>query len=214
MENVKTVFCNNCQNKTDHSILFVKNYDGSECINEEDPFEQRYYIRWSDTYSMLECNGCHEVHLEKTYYFSEADGVELQVYPPRIARKTPKWITSVPDNQAKLLREIYKALAADCPQLVTMGTRTLIDLFIVDKIGDIGTFDTKMRELESKGFISKIQNEYLSAALETGHAVIHRGFRPNDNVVGKVLDIIENLLINYSLEEVSEELKSVTPKKR
>jgi hypothetical protein len=152
--------------------------------------------------------------LEKIFWFSEWDKSEIKIFPPRISRKTPKWIDSVPKIQKELLEEIYIALAADCKQLAVMGARTLIDLFILDKIGDIGNFTVKMAELQKKGFISKEQNEYLAAALDTGHAVVHRGFKPSDDIVNKVLDIIENLLINYSLKKIGKELKGITPRRK
>jgi len=207
VDNVKR-FCNNCQNKTDHTKLFKKENGGSE------PYDDEYSISWSDTYILFECNGCHEIHLEKIFWFSEWDDVEKTNFPPRISRKTPKWINSVPKNQKELLEEIYLALAADCKQLAVMGARTLIDLFILDKIGDVGTFNDKMNQLKDKGFISLEQKDYLTAALDTGHAVIHRGFKPSDDIVNKVLDIIENLLINYSLKKIGKELKIITPKRK
>ena len=48
----------------------------------------------------------------------------------------------------------------------------------------------------------------------TGNAVVHRGFQPSDDIVNKVLDIIENLLITYSLKEIGKELKEITPKRK
>jgi len=207
MPDIETRFCNNCQNHTDHTKIYTKTINGCE------PPEDDYQISWSDTYSLFECNGCHDIHLEKVSWFSEWDDVETTNYPPRVYRKTPKWIDSVPENQKKLLEEIYRSLAANCKQLAVMGARTLIDLFILDKIGDIGNFEQKMTELQQKGFISIEQKKYLTAALDTGHAVIHRGFQPSDDIVNKVLDIIENLLINYSLNEIGDELNEITPKR-
>lgn len=208
MSDIEKRFCNNCQNKTDHTKLLKKVIDGSK------PHDDEYSIHWSDTFILFECNGCHEIHLEKIFWFSEWDDVETTNFPPRISRKTPKWINSVPKNQKELLEEIYIALAANCKQLAVMGARTLIDLFILDKIGDVGTFREKMNQLQNRGFISLEQKDYLTVALDTGHAVAHRGFQPSDDIVNKVLDIIENLLINYSLKEIGKELKEITPQRK
>lgn len=208
MEKTESRYCNNCQHKTDHSVLSKNTIDGSE------PYDEEYYLSWSNTYTLYECKGCHEVHMEKVFWFSEWDDVEKTVYPPRISRKTPKWIESVPKKQKELLEEIYIALAANCTNLAVMGARSLIDLFILDKIGDVGTFIQKMQKLEESGFISKEQKEYINAALDTGHAVVHRGFNPTDDDVNKVMDIIENLLINYSLKKAGKELEKVTPKRK
>jgi len=208
MSDIKTIFCNKCQNYTDHTKIYTKKVnDGQEKI------ENDYQLSWSDTYSLFECNGCHDIHLEKVVWFSEWDDVETTNYPPRIYRKTPKWINSVTETQRKLLEEIYRSLAANCKQLAVMGARTLIDLFILDKIGDIGNFEQKMTELQNQQFISSEQKQHLKAALDAGHAVIHRGFQPTDDIVNKVIDIIESLLINYSLNKNADKLNEITPKR-
>jgi hypothetical protein len=205
---IKNMFCNNCQNKTDHILLFSKELLGSEELAED------VYLNWSDTYKLYECNGCHEVQLEKIYWFSEWDGVETRYFPPRVYRKTPKWINDIPEKQKTLLKEVYIALAADCISLVLMGSRTLIDLFITDKIGDVGTFIEKLNRLEKNGFVSAVQKRFLSSALNAGNAVIHRGYKPTNEIVNQVLDIIEHLLISYSLEKKEKKIKKATPQRR
>ena len=208
MSDIKTIFCNKCQNYTDHTEIYTKKVnDGQEKI------ENDYQLSCSHTYSLFECNGCHDIHLEKVVCFSEWDDVETTNYPPRIYRKTPKWINSVPETQRKLLEEIYRSLAGNCKQLAVMGARTLIDLFILDKIGDIGSYKQKLTKLQEQQFISTEQKQHLTAALDAGHAVIHRGFQPTDDIVNKVIDIIESLLINYSLNKNADELNEITPKR-
>lgn len=65
--------------------------------------------------------------------------------------------------------------------------------------------------LQQKGFLSIIQKDILLAALETGHAVTHRGFYPKKDTVEQVMDVVENLLQHYALEEVMKDLRKVTP---
>ncbi|MDD2624677.1 MAG: hypothetical protein PHQ02_07650 [Candidatus Riflebacteria bacterium] len=75
----------------------------------------------------------------------------------------------------------------------------------------LGQINTK--SVCKKQFISSEQKQHLKAALDTGHAVIHRGFQPTDDIVNKVIDIIESLLINYSLNKNADELNEITPKR-
>lgn len=46
-------------------------------------------------------------------------------------------------------------------KLVVMGTRSLVDMFMNEKSGDIGGFEQKLKVLEDDGFISKRQKEIL-----------------------------------------------------
>jgi hypothetical protein len=203
-------YCNNCLSETDHIVEFDKIIRGSE------QYSEGCSISWSDTYSLLECCGCHEIQLKKVSWFSEADpfdGADVYYYPPRVSRKKPNWVGYIPEEQRKLLDEIYTALHADSKSLAVMGTRALVDMFMNERLGDIGGFEQKLKALVDNGFISKRQKEILSIALDTGHAVIHRGFYPKIETVNQVLDIVESLLQNYSLEELSHELQEVTPKR-
>ena len=44
-----------------------------------------------------------------------------------------------------------------------MGARTLVDLFMVDKVKDIGGFERKLHELEKAGYISSKNRDVLFA---------------------------------------------------
>jgi len=56
-----------------------------------------------------------------------------------------------------------------------MGARTLVDMAISDKVGDVGTFDHKLQALEDGGFISKLNRGVLDAALDAGNATAKPG---------------------------------------
>ena len=73
-------------------------------------------------------------------------------------------------------------------------SQTLVDLFIVRKIGDQGTFVEKLKKLEQAGFLSAKNRELLDAALNAGHAAAHRAYLPKREQLWTVMDIVENLL--------------------
>jgi hypothetical protein len=111
-----------------------------------------------------------------------------------------------------LLKEVYNSLNADNTALPLMGARALLDMLIVDKVGDVGIFAEKLKALESKGFISKKNREILEVALDAGSAAAHRGYRAKLDDVQAVMDIVENLLqATYVLDKVAVELKKSTP---
>lgn len=94
-----------------------------------------------------------------------------------------------------------------------MGARTLVDLYMSEKLGDIGGFSQKIKKLETDGLISKPNKEVLDAALEAGHAATHRGHKARANEVNQVIDIVENLLQSHVLTASADNLKSKTPQR-
>jgi hypothetical protein len=129
-----------------------------------------------------------------------------------VSRHRPKWFYEIPQELRSLLKEIYKSLDANTTALPLMGARALLDMLIVDKVGDVGSFTEKLKALESKGFISQKNRETLAIALDAGSAAAHRGYAAKLDDVQAVMDIVENLLQSiYVLDKVAAELKKSTP---
>jgi len=83
---------------------------------------------------------------------------------------------------------------------------------IQEKIGDIGGFKEKLRELEKQGFVSPQNREALYAALEVGNAAAHRGHAATASDVQDVLDIVETMLqAVYLFPDMARNLKTTTP---
>jgi hypothetical protein len=90
-----------------------------------------------------------------------------------------------------------------------------MDLVIVDKVGDVGTFAQKLEELEKQGFVGTQNRLFLDAALDAGSAAAHRGYTPESEDINHVMDIIENLLqAVYALERAAQRLKRSTPPRK
>ncbi len=96
-----------------------------------------------------------------------------------------------------------------------MGARTLVDMAILDKVGDAGNFQQKLEALQDQGFIGKRNREVLAAALDAGNATAHRGHTFKSTEVNQVMDIVENLLqAVYVLENAAEKIKTATPPRK
>jgi hypothetical protein len=96
-----------------------------------------------------------------------------------------------------------------------MGTRTALDMLLLDKIGDVGSFPQKLEQMEKAGHLGRQNREYLAAALDAGNAAAHRGFQPEEQLLMHVMDILENLLqAVYVLASAAKELKKATPPRR
>ena len=205
---LKRIHCNECRRKTDHRLLkTIKGDSGSELIDEEGSS-----IWWETTFDLLQCCGCREAVLRRTYEFSEWDYADVRYFPPRVSRHPPKWVYDLPGDLRLLLEEVYRALDANNHQLPMMGARTLVDMVIVEKVGDVGGFAKKLKELEKAGFVSSKHREVLEAALDAGSAAAHRGYAATPDVVNIVMDIVENLLqAVYVLQGAAQKLRKSTP---
>jgi hypothetical protein len=96
-----------------------------------------------------------------------------------------------------------------------MGARTLVDMVIMEKVGDAGTFEAKLKELEGQGFIGARNREVLAAALDACNATSHRGHKFESKEVHQVMDIVENLLqAIYVLERAAQKIKTSTPPRK
>lgn len=164
------------------------------------------------TYELLECRGCHHHRLRTKFEPNGSDDTTTLYYPPALARRPPPWRVDLPARMLELLEEIYIAMHNDARRLVLMGTRTLVDMLILDQVGDVGSFKQKLVALKDKGVITQQSSEVLEAALDAGSAAAHRGHRPTSEQMNTVIDIVEHLLeATYHLGRVAARLRLVTP---
>jgi len=206
---MERIFCNRCGIHTNHKVLATFKTSDSEFI------EGHGKIWWNDQYDTLHCLGCESVTLRHSHSFSEYPDLEVTYYPPRVSRRSPTWASKLPYDMRWLLGEIYAALYADSRRLAMMGARALLDMLILEKVGDIGTFQEKLDKLENEGIVGKKNKDYLSAALDAGSAAAHRGYAAKVEEVNYVMDIVENLLETvYALGEAADIVKRSTPPRK
>lgn len=189
----KTVsaFCNECSKKTCHNVLSsvdVGGYDGE--------------VNWSNTYQVLECGGCKHVTFRKRFWFSEWQSgdpdegpiFEDSYFPPPLFREKPKWFAELDQKLSTVLEEVYIALQNNIRYLAAVGARTALDIILVDKVTDKGSFDVKLKALVSEGFVSEAEKGMLKAVTEAGNAAAHRGYLPEEKDLILVMDIIESVI--------------------
>ena len=211
--NITRSHCNRCAIETKHRVLTVREIADSEEL--EDYGE----IRWVDSYELLECCGCESVSMRHTYSFEPTRERTTTLYPPQVKRRRPSWFQKppfgeLPDGIVSVMDQVYRALDINSRTLALMGTRTVIDMLLVDKVGDRGTFGEKLDALVENGNIGQRNRQFLESALDAGNAATHRGYQPATADVDAVIDIVENLLqASYHLESLSERLKDATPKR-
>jgi len=117
-----------------------------------------------------------------------------------------------------LLSEIYSAMFSGNMRLALMGTRTVVDVALTDKLGDVGGFEKKLDDARAKGWITSLQRKVLAAVIDAGSAAAHRSHKPEKKQMELVLDVVEHLIqLLYILEknadEISKEIPGRAPKK-
>jgi hypothetical protein len=172
--------------------------------------EQGFY--WETIYDIFQCCGCDAVVLRRSHSFSENDGEVTTFYPPPISRWSPLWLWSIPADIRQLVIEVYIALQADSLSLAIMGARAVVEVAMINKVGDCGSFNQNLDAMEKQNYISRNNKEYLATALDAGSAAIHRGHRPDEDDLNRVMDIVENFLHSiYVLGGHAKQLKANTP---
>lgn len=198
-------FCNGCQQKTRHDIV-------GNCSRERREGDGQFPRIIDEHWQILQCCGCESIKV-----FVKEDSADFKSprethYPARQIRQLPKWYAEMPPQCQDLLREVYMAMHTDCITLSAMGTRTLLDVMLLEMLGDIGGFEQKLREAVSKGIFTDVQKDTIYAAVDAGNAASHRGFKPTESQLSDVLDIVEHALMgHYVLAASSGRLKNEVP---
>jgi hypothetical protein len=178
-----------------------------------DEIEDGPTLEYTITSELFRCCGCYSITLRRTTDYGDfGPDTATQYFPPAVSRHLPSWWYEIPEQLKTVLAEVYRSLDADTRSLPIMGARALIDMLILEKVGDVGTFGEKLKGLEGLGVISPQNSKVLSAALDVGNAAAHRGHSPKIDEVNAVMDIVENLLhAVYILPGMAEKLKKTTP---
>jgi hypothetical protein len=180
--------CSSCIRKTKHEVLFETSHQNEET---------------QDTYVMMSCGGCSMVSMGHQRLWISDGSVDHRYYPSPVSRKMPSWmfLWSIGLGKAKgdaaigaVMMEVYQAVDGGQYRLAAMGIRALLEQVMIQKVGDLKTFDMKLDEFQNGGFISAIQRDAMRATLDVGDAAMHRGFVPTENDLMLALDIVEGVL--------------------
>jgi hypothetical protein len=173
----------------------------------------------SDVYYFLACAGCGAVSMANIWNVSGDD--EVRYYPSPISRKPPDWMWKLrflfgnsETPLGELLYEIYEAVQAKQNRLALMGIRAFFEQLMIAKVGDQGTFNANLDKFLDEGYIAKIQRIAIEHILESGHAAIHRGYKPVEDDLNTALNIVEAITetIYFHEQEAKEVAARVPPR--
>lgn len=183
--------CRNCQRETSHWPIA-----NGEVRDSARPLEG--VATSYQTFQVVQCRECRSttycIHTHIHPGFGGDSYIESTSYhPPLPFRTKPVWYNKLPELYRLILDEIYQALDNRLFFLASSGTRTALDMLIVQKIGDIGSFKDKIERLLSEGMIDSTERDMLLAVIDAGSAAAHRNYRPDDEKINHMMDILEEI---------------------
>lgn len=184
-----------------------------------------------DRFEVLQCCGCDTLSVRHEHWFSEWDetsydehgqrvvkrGVKETYYPAPTVRPKPAWSDTIDDEVLRnVMDELYLALNAGMSVLASVGARTLLDRagHLLLEEDPKGGFEGKLSGLVDGGFISRHEKATLEAVADAGNASAHRGYTPNSERLGDIVDIMENFLQRaFVLSRAADEVRNSTPRR-
>ena len=198
-KNELELYCRRCGGERYHSTIAEKTTSWDEEA-----------VQGGETWSMVECCGCHTVTVIHSHWFSEDchltdDGwvpiEHCELYPPAPRRKMPEWgidaflsHTSTDLWIVDLHADIYAAIGMKAYALAAMGARAIVDFVVTSNAGDKGEFKEKLNRMRDQGLITETQVGVIHAAFNAGSAAAHRGYSRKEEDLFTLLDITEFLL--------------------
>lgn len=222
-ENVisKEVFkthCFNCDKETNQDILFKDHEIGPREIvwrNEQGDESKSVWEVIANIWSLSKCRGCEKInfkHILRNSPDRETD--QVFHFPRKPIRQVPNWVIKLPMRYVEILQEVYFSINERLFILSLTGIRTLLDIYIVSKIGDVGTFKQKINRLVTENVITQTKATVLETAIEAGNASAHRGYKPDKETLFQILDIVENLLQSEIVDRNVSQIKQKTPPRK
>ena len=200
--------CDRCERATEHQVLYLDKREESQ-IDDTGQWELDHTL----TRGFMECGACDwpkiRVHVFTLPIEQETDFS----IPEEPSRPVPHWASKLPDDIRQLLLEVYAAFTDKRYWLVVMGCRSLVDMFALERIGDVGGFAVKLKQLEDLGYLAATDRLLVAQAVEVGHGASHRRNAPTKGECLAVLDITEHLIQKLALASHAEALNAAAAKR-
>lgn len=137
---------------------------------------------------------------------------KINVDETLVGRPKPDWYAQLPNAVQELLDEVYSGIVRGLRALPAMGARAAIDLVMTEFSPQNDRFSEKLKDLVKNGVVSQRDADAIGAAIETGHAAIHRAYFPTRSELDALLDVTEHFLRSiYIVPEKAKALRATTP---
>jgi len=213
--------CRTCQRETGHWPIANGEVKGSyKKLEREEASVQ--------TFQVMQCKDCGattyciDTRIHPGSLMGDSDIQKTDYFPPLPLRTKPAWYSSLPESYQTILAEVYQAIDNSLFFLSSTGARTALDQLIIEKIGDAGNFKDKVDKLVANKIIDDTEGVMLLAVIDAGSASAHRSYRPDQDKINHMMDILEAIFYKLlvepekkrELEKKAEELRKSTPKRK
>lgn len=211
--------CRICQRETGHWPIANGQVKGSEkkLKRGESSFKTFQVVQCKDCGATTYCIDT-KIHLAPMIGDSY---IKNKYFPPIPLRIKPEWYSYLTENYQAILDEVYTALDNSLFFLSSIGIRTALDQLIIEKIGDIGNFKTKVKKLVANKIIDEAESAMLLSVIDAGSASTHRSYRPDNELINHMMNILEAVFYKLvvelekkkELKKKAEEVRKSTPKR-
>ena len=217
-EEILKTYCGNCDKETSHTLEYkAHETEPVEILakNDKELKTESFWMVGFHLWQISKCKGCEKLTFKHVIRTSSEPGTDIIFnFPKSHIRPLPDWYQKLPLKYLEIIREIYSAINQGAFILALIGVRTILDVYIVEKIGDKGTFKTKLSKLVDGGFITKTRADSLNTIINAGNASAHRGYKPKQKNLFQILDIMDNLLQSEILDREAHYIKEKTPERK
>jgi hypothetical protein len=176
------------------------------CAGDKESYEDEDHVSITSSIDLLRCRGCGEWSIRRLIVRQAPDQPQelaepkVSIDPPRTWRRPPEWLDqleAMDPGLTALLREVYLCANDRQPWLLSMGVRAILDLVMIQIVGDTGSFESKMAAMAEQGHISIRQQDMLATVIDAGSAASHRGFQPPRDLLEQMLAVMESIVRDH-----------------
>lgn len=182
--------CQECPRPTKHNLIH-----SVDAIN----------IDWNEKYQIVQCMLCESLSFRRiTLKHNQAnDKEEINLYPSRIKGRQKLRLASIPPIIEQIYEEVYLALSNNLLIVATTGMRTLIELICKDQGSTAGNLKGKIDDLVTRELLTRKNANNLHKLRDFGNDAAHEANIQSENTLKRCMDIIEHLLEDIYLPEIS-----------
>lgn len=205
-------YCSSCDRETKNTILFKK----SKVERLDNQFDD--YEIGSETFKVLECNGCENLSFRKDYqdftisefdeFGNEINQIEIKSSPSVLENNTPILHTNhLPEKISDIYEQTILAIKGGSKLLAGVGYRAVIEAICNQENIKGQSLEQKINNLSKNRLITEKEAERLHSIRFLGNDSVHEMQIASDNKLMLVLNIIEHLLNNLYI--IDKKLKYV-----
>ncbi len=215
LENNKTITnCNNCDNYTNHKILFTEKVE----VENEDNEKEASLNKEFENYMVVRCEGCDETsflirhtgdkYIDEHNDFYDENFPEDENFESDFNFLDEEAFDELPKILANLYTQIESAFNEDANILAGVGLRMLVEALCLEQSIEGKNLQEKIKNLQSCGLISLNEVPILDKLRLIGNFSAHeiKGF--SIDKLEYALDIINHVLKSvYLLPKINKKLK-------